>query len=131
MLKNPCESEKDRVMTLKAAPLFLLLFLVAGPAVAAPGAPDAPPPFVPHYMSQRPEKAYLREGPTYSHRILWIYRHKGYPFFVTASFDIWRRVRDVDGTVGWMSVTMLSDARTVLVRGKVRTPQLPAEIAER
>ena len=72
------------------------------------------------YVSQRTDKAYLREGPTYAHRVLWVYRHKGYPFAVLAEFDVWRRVRAADGAVGWMSASMLSDSRTVLVTGKGR-----------
>lgn len=73
-----------------------------------------------HYVSQRTAKAYLREGPSYQHKVLWEYRHKGYPFQVIASFDVWRRVRAPDGTVGWMASAMLSDQRTVLVTGKGR-----------
>ena len=37
---------------------------------------------------------------------------------VIGSFDAWRRVKDVDGTVGWMHHTQLSDARTVLFIGR-------------
>jgi SH3-like domain-containing protein len=70
------------------------------------------------YVSQRTDKAYLREGPTFAHKVLWQYRHRGYPFAVIAQFDIWRRVQAADGTVGWMSAAMLSDQRTVLVTGK-------------
>jgi SH3-like domain-containing protein len=72
------------------------------------------------YVSQRTDKAYLREGPTYSHKVLWQYRHRGYPFAVIAEFDIWRRLKGPDGTVGWMSHSMLSDQRTVLITGKGR-----------
>ncbi|HET7086305.1 MAG TPA: SH3 domain-containing protein [Rhizomicrobium sp.] len=72
------------------------------------------------YVSQRPDKAYLREGPSFAHKVLWVYRHRGYPFAVTAEFDVWRRVRAADGTVGWMSASMLSDQRTVLITGKER-----------
>jgi SH3-like domain-containing protein len=72
------------------------------------------------YVSQRPDKAYLREGPTYAHKVLWIYRHRGYPFAVVGEFDNWRRVQTADGTAGWMSASMLSDKRTVLVTGKDR-----------
>jgi SH3-like domain-containing protein len=72
------------------------------------------------YVSQRTEKAYLREGPTYAHKVLWVYRHRGYPYAVIAQFDVWRRVRAADGTVGWMAASMLSDKRTVLITGKGR-----------
>ncbi|HWY63471.1 MAG TPA: SH3 domain-containing protein [Rhizomicrobium sp.] len=74
------------------------------------------------FVSQRVAEAYLREGPSYQHKILWVYRHRGYPFLVTASFDVWRRVQTPDGTTGWMSAAMLSDQRTVLVTGKERVP---------
>jgi SH3-like domain-containing protein len=73
-----------------------------------------------HYVSQRTDKAYLREGPTYQHKVLWEYRHKGYPFQVVAAFDVWRRVKAPDGTVGWMAASMLTDQRTVLVTGRGR-----------
>jgi SH3-like domain-containing protein len=97
-------------MTRLAAILWILSLAVA----------QAQPGKVLRYVSQRPDKAYLREGPTFGHKVLWVYRHRGYPFAVIAEFDIWRRVRAADGTVGWMSASMLSDQRTVLVTGKGR-----------
>jgi SH3-like domain-containing protein len=87
---------------------FALLLLAALAAAPAP----------PHYASLRSDKVYLREGPTYQHRILFTYKRRDYPVLVLAAYENWRRVRDADGTVGWMSQTMLSDARTVLVTGK-------------
>jgi len=91
--------------------IALLLVLAALPAMAATPT---------HFVSQRVGEAYLREGPSYQHKIVWIYRHRGYPFLVTASFDVWRRVEAPDGASGWMSATMLSDQRTVLITGKTR-----------
>jgi|GEM_PF-771293 SH3-like domain-containing protein len=110
--KSPPPSQ-TRFMTRFAAILWILA-LAAQPAWADP--PDK----VLRYVSQRADKAYLREGPSFAHRVLWIYRHKGYPFAVVAEFDVWRRVRAADGAVGWMSASMLSDQRTVLVTGKGR-----------
>lgn len=94
------------------------MLLLAALAPAAAHAADAP--FRPHYVSQRVGEASLREGPGYAYKILWIYRHKSYPFRETASFDIWRRVTAPDGTVGWVNGQLLSDSRTVLVTGKDR-----------
>ncbi len=93
------------------------LFLAAFVPLAAEAADT---PFRPHYVSQRTGEAYLREGPGYAYKILWVYKHKAYPFKENASFDVWRRVTAPDGTVGWMSAQMLSDVRTVLVTGKDR-----------
>ena len=73
-----------------------------------------------YFVSQRVDQAYLREGPSFAHKVLWVYRHRGYPFQVIARFDVWRRVVAADGTAGWMSASMLSDQRTVLVTGKGR-----------
>jgi SH3-like domain-containing protein len=94
----------------------LLLTAAVNAALAQRPSPVAPI----RYVSQRADTAYLREGPSFQYRILWVYRHKGYPFAVIAQYDIWRRVKTPDGTVGWMSSQMLSDQRTVLVTGKDR-----------
>ena len=92
---------------MRARICLLALLLSAMPAMAAPVT----------YVSQRAENANMREGPSYKHRVLWVYKHKGYPFQVLARYDVWRRVRAHDGTMGWMSTAMLSDRRTVLVTG--------------
>lgn len=70
-----------------------------------------------HYASIRRDEAYLREGPSYAHKVLWIYRRKDYPVKIIESFDAWRRVKDADGTTGWMHHTQLSDARTIVFIG--------------
>ena len=96
-----------------------LFFLAGAPAAAAPS--DAIE-VQPHFASIRREQAFLREGPSYAHRILWIYKRKDYPVKILASFDAWRRVKDVDGTVGWMHRTQLSDRRSVLFIGFTKSP---------
>lgn len=88
--------------------LILALVAAVSPALAA------------HYASLKSDKVYLREGPTFRHRVLFVYKRKEYPVEVLTAYDSWRRVRDSDGTVGWVSQTMLSDARTVLIVGKSR-----------
>jgi SH3-like domain-containing protein len=94
----------------------LAAILLVISVVVAQAAPEK----VLRYVSQRSDKAYLREGPSFAHKVLWVYRHPGYPFAVTAEFDVWRRVMTVDGTMGWMSASMLTDQRTVLITGKGR-----------
>src|SRR5476651_1986601 len=96
---------------------FAAILLIISALFSALGAQAQP---ALRYVSQRSDKAYLREGPTYAHKVLWVYRHRGYPFAVIAQFDTWRRVKAADGTLGWMSAAMLTDQRTVLVTGKGR-----------
>jgi SH3-like domain-containing protein len=95
--------------------LFLLAFAYVSTAAAAPAE-------APHYASIHRDHANLREGPSYDHRILWIYQHRDYPVKIVASFDAWRQVRDVDGTTGWMHHTQLSDRRTVVFIGFTKSP---------
>src|SRR3569623_1609264 len=99
-------------MTRIAAIILIFAFLPVGASAA--------PEKVLRYVSQRTDKAYLRDGPTYAHKVLWIYRHRGYPYAVIAEFDVWRRGRTPDGAGGWMAASMLTDQRTVLVTGKGR-----------
>jgi len=78
---------------------------------------------VPPYASLASNKVYLREGPSYQHKVLWIYRRKGLPVRVLNKYDIWYRVEDSDGTKGWISNVMISTARrTVVVTSKRAAP---------
>jgi len=91
--------------------------LVAVALLCLMSAASAAAPEPPRYASIRGATANLREGPSYDHRILWLYTHKNYPLQIIASFDAWRRVKDVDGVVGWMHHSQLTDRRTVLFIG--------------
>lgn len=82
--------------------------------IAALAAVSAPQPY---FVSVKVDEAYMREGPSDMHRVKWIYRRKGLPLEVIASFDVWRRVRDMDGEIGWMHVALLARDRMALVMG--------------
>jgi len=93
---------------------LLALVLMAGWARAGEN--------VPRYASLDRDKVFLREGPSYGHRVLWIYRKKGLPVKIIAQYDVWRRVMDWQGAVGWIHASMLRDARTVIVTSKKQAP---------
>lgn len=78
-----------------------------------PGAVTGLP--VPRFVSLKSSNANVRRGPSLNHRVDWVFLHRGTPLQVTAEFDNWRRVRDVDGAGGWMHYTLLSGVRTALV----------------
>lgn len=69
----------------------------------------------PYFVSIKVDEAFMREGPSDMHRVKWIYRRKGLPLEVIATFDVWRRVRDMDGEVGWMHMALLTRDRTAVV----------------
>ena len=71
----------------------------------------------PRFGSFKSAETFMREGPSASSRIKWVYHHKGLPVEVLAQYDVWRRVRDSDGEIGWVHAAMLSKERTALVTG--------------
>ncbi len=87
-------------------------------AVEAPKPPD--PKQAIHFASLRAEKVNLRSGPSADFPIQWVYVRRGLPVKVVASFDIWRKIRDSEGTEGWVNQQMLTGHRSVLVSGAVR-----------
>lgn len=84
----------------------------------------SPPPSP--YASLSRDKANLREGPSYQYRILWVYHRKELPVLILQTYDVWRKIRDYQGTVGWVHSSMLSDRRTVVV-----TSHTPAKITDK
>ncbi len=74
------------------------------------------------YVSLARGEVNMREGPSFDHKVMWVYHREGLPMQVLAQYDIWRRVRDSDGTVGWIQSSMLSAARTIVVAGEKPAP---------
>lgn len=70
---------------------------------------------VPRYVSLKFDRVNLREGPSMDHRTLWIFQRVGLPVEITAEFEIWRRIRDSEGSEGWVRHSILSGRRTALV----------------
>jgi SH3-like domain-containing protein len=70
---------------------------------------------LPRYVSLKTNEGNARRGPGLSHRIDWVFTMAGMPLLVTAEYENWRRVEDVDGAGGWVHYTLLSSARSSLV----------------
>ena len=97
-----------------------IAFSAASLAAPAGAADDEKKP--PYFESIKSDPVYMREGPSNEHKVKWIYHRKGLPVEVLAEYDVWRRVRDQDGEIGWMHVAMLSRDRTAVVEGKTMVP---------
>lgn len=87
-----------------------------GSACAASGAEAT----LPYFGSLHADKVNLRAGPGDRYPIEWVYVRRDWPVQVIAHFDHWRRVRDWEGTEGWIHEKMLSSQREVIVLGGVR-----------
>ncbi len=86
---------------------------------------------VPRYVSLKADRVSLREGPSKDHRISWVFQRAGLPVEVTAEFETWRRVRDSEGTEGWVLHSLLSGRRTALVMGRPSERAEPISLFER
>ncbi|HKR19315.1 MAG TPA: SH3 domain-containing protein [Stellaceae bacterium] len=100
---------------IRAVAALLLACALALPAAAA----DKPQ--YPQFMSLRSNEVNLRAGPGEKYPIHWVYRRKGLPVEVIDSYDVWRHVRDWQGTEGWIQVRLLSATRTVIIKADTRT----------
>lgn len=117
---------------MRRAPRLLCLALVLGLLSAAPPpalAQSSEPSDggigesglkLPRFVSLSVDKAYLRTGPGRQYPILWIYVRENYPLEVIAEYGPWRKVRDVEGTTGWMHGRLLVSRRSGLVTERER-----------
>jgi SH3-like domain-containing protein len=75
---------------------------------------------LPRFVSLRSGEVNLRTGPGVRYPIDWVYKRRNLPVEIIDEFDTWRRIRDWQGTVGWVHQSMLQGRRTVLVTGRER-----------
>ena len=126
--------------------LVLALFALANPELIRTG-PIPGPPMVdlypgimffstamaqeklplPRFASLQSGEVNMRAGPGETYPILWTYQRAGLPVEIIEEFDIWRRIRDHDGVVGWVKSTLLVGKRHVLVRDTQRPLRKSAE----
>ena len=93
----------------------VLVFLIGAFAgVAGAGAQDLP---LPRFASLKADEVNMRAGPGQSYPVEWVFTRKGLPVEIIAEYDQWRKIQDVEGTVGWVHRVMLSGQRTVMIDG--------------
>jgi len=114
----------------------LLSSLVTAPVLAAPAGSDVgvgkvsglP---VPRFVSLKTDRVNLREGPSKDNRTAWVFQRAGLPVEIVAEFETWRRIRDAEGTEGWVLHSLLSGRRTALVAPWTKGDVQPVTLYER
>lgn len=104
-----------------APALMACLFLltpVAESVAASQGSSGLP---LPRFVSLRADEVNMRTGPGVQYPVEWVYTRKDLPVEIIAEFETWRKVRDWEGTQGWVHQSMLSGKRTILITGDIRT----------
>jgi SH3-like domain-containing protein len=93
-----------------------------GGAVGPSGLP------LPRFVSLKSGRVNSRIGPGVNYPVDWLYLKPGLPVEITQEFENWRRVRDSDGSEGWINQSLLSGKRTGIAapwqRGKDTQIQL-------
>jgi SH3-like domain-containing protein len=83
---------------------------------------------LPRFVSLRTGEGNARRGPGMNHRIDWVFNRRSMPLQVTAEFEHWRRVEDIEGLGGWMHYALLSGTRTVLVLEDMAAMRLQSDL---
>lgn len=90
---------------LALASLVLLPSLAEAAATNPSGLP------LPRFVTVKAKESNVRVGPGYQYDIAWQYQVAGVPVEIIQEFDVWRKIRDVDGSTGWVHQNMLSGNR--------------------
>lgn len=107
---------RSRARPVRLALALFLALALHGAAVAAEK--ELP---VPRFVSLRAGEVNLRTGPGERYPIEWVLTKKGLPVEIVDEYDVWRKIRDAQGSVGWVHQRMVVGTRTVEITGDIRT----------
>lgn len=98
------------------------VIMAASPALSQSSTKGASGLPLPRFVSLKSQRVNVRIGPSTDYAVAWMYLKAGTPMEITQEYDNWRRVRDADGTEGWVNQALLSGERTAVaapwMRGK-------------
>ena len=80
---------------------------------------------LPRYVSLKSDHVNVRAGPTRTHEVTWQFTRSGLPVEITAESDNWRRIRDWEGSEGWVYHSLLSGRRTAVITMKTKDELAP------
>ena len=88
------------------------------PAGPAKGTSTGHP--LPRFAALRSDEVNFRAGPGQRYPIEWTYKRRDLPVQIEREFEVWRLVRDAEGTRGWVHVATLTTRRSFIVTGTER-----------
>lgn len=88
-----------------------LTFLFSSPSFAAKQIQE-----VNYFASLRAAETNVRSGPGQNYPIKFIYKLRGIPVRVISEYDNWNEIQDYEGQSGWVTQSLLTKKRTLLVR---------------
>ncbi len=76
---------------------------------------------IPRFVSLKSAQVNLRSGPGVRYPVIWVYLSKALPVEIIGEYDNWRKIRDWEGSEGWVHKSLLSGKRMVRITGIQRT----------
>ncbi|WP_417309155.1 SH3 domain-containing protein [Devosia sp.] len=70
---------------------------------------------LPRFVTTRSDPINVRVGPGTKYSVAWVYVKAGVPVEIIQEFDTWRKIRDADGSEGWLHQNLLQGKRTAVV----------------
>jgi SH3-like domain-containing protein len=87
---------------------------------------------LPRFATLKADEVNVRTGPGPRFPVEWILKRKGMPVEIVAEYETWRKIRDSQGTSGWLYQGLLSGKRSFIVASKAaslhKTPAPSAEV---
>jgi len=63
---------------------------------------------LPRFVTLKSKRVTCASRPSADYAVSWLYLKQGLPVEIIQEYDNWRRVRDADGTEGWVNQSLLS-----------------------
>jgi len=104
-------------------PVLAMALLLLAPSALAQDNPSGLP--LPRFATTRSEPINVRVGPGQKYDIAWTYLKSGVPVEIVQEFDTWRKIRDVDGTEGWIHQNLLTGTRAGYVTPLIANGEIP------
>jgi SH3-like domain-containing protein len=70
---------------------------------------------LPRFAATRSDDVNIRTGPGSRYPVEWVLKRRDMPVEIIREHDVWRRVRDWQGTEGWVQTNLLTGRRTFVV----------------
>jgi SH3-like domain-containing protein len=119
-----------RPSALRLIPALILALVPAAVATAALAAetPSGLP--LPRFVTTRSTPINVRVGPGTKYDVSWVYKVAGTPVEIIQEFDVWRKIRDVDGSEGWVHQNMLSGNRAGYVLPEANVERVALRVGQ-
>ena len=70
---------------------------------------------LPRFVSLSSDKVNVRRGPGRNYPVAWVFVRASLPVEIIQEFENWRKIRDWEGSEGWIHRSLLSGRRTAII----------------